>query len=96
MKYFIFDIGLLHRYYVRLVKQNNNSKKSTMNIKAIVDAFILPKTYTQRQGKVDSKSVERKIVSSLSRGNVSLQSGKYMTEDELSLRVNKVTQHKFI
>lgn len=75
---------------------NNDLEKNTMNIKAIVNAFKLPKTYTQLQSEADSDSVERKIVSSLSRGNVSLQSGRYMTENELSLRVNKVTQHKFI
>lgn len=78
------------------MQRNDDPKKNTMNIKAIVNAFKLPKTYTQLQKKSDAASVERKIVSSLSRGNVSLQSGRYMTEDELSLRVNKVTQHKFI
>jgi hypothetical protein len=74
----------------------NDPENKQMNIKAIVNAFKLPQKYAQLQSKADTESVERKIVSSLSRGNVSLQSGRYMTEDELSLRVNKVTQHKFI
>jgi hypothetical protein len=73
----------------------HSPREETMNIKAIVNAFKLPKKYTQLQSTTDAESVERKIVSRLSRGNVSLRSGRYMTEDELSLRVSKVTQHKF-
>lgn len=42
------------------------------------------------------KNIERVIVSKLARGNVSLQSGRYITRKEIDARYERIKQHSFI
>jgi len=42
------------------------------------------------------KEIEQSIVTRLSRGNVSLQSGRYVTEQEITERYNKIKKFDFI
>ncbi|WP_019895289.1 hypothetical protein [Hydrogenovibrio halophilus] len=67
-----------------------------MNMHSILNAFRLPRPLSVEQERAETQAVEKKIVSRLARGNVSLQSGRYLTREELSLRAQKIAQHKFI
>lgn len=67
-----------------------------MNIQSIFDAFRLPRSLSAEQERNESQAIEKKIVARLARGNVSLQFGRYLTKEELSVRAQKIARHKFI
>jgi len=52
------------------------------------------KQTTNQKLQADS-AIRRKVVSTLSRGNVSLQRGQYLTKKEIDKRFQRVAQHKF-
>jgi len=63
-----------------------------MIIKAIINAFKSNKTPSPPQSNYD---LDRHLVSKFADGNVSLQLGRYATEDEISNRLEKVNKHKY-
>lgn len=51
---------------------------------------------TAAQRKQSNTAIRRKVVSTLSRGNVSLQRGQYLTKSEIEERFQRVAQHNFM
>ena len=67
-----------------------------INIQAFLRAVSLPRNFSYVDEMIENEMIERSVVSKLSRGNISLQSGRFCTQQELADRVRKVTAHKFI
>lgn len=61
--------------------------------------FKLAFSYSGGYQKAKEEALEvtkRKLVSTLSKGNVSLQRGNYQTKQDLENRYQKVANHKFV
>lgn len=73
-----------------------NRIKETMKYLQLINPFrILLKPPVQTIPEIE-KEIERKIVSRLSRGNISLQTGRYVTKQDITDRYNKIKNHRFI
>lgn len=65
------------------------------HLKSLNPFSIFLKSSVQSIPEIE-KEIERKIVSRLSRGNVSLQAGRYVTQQDITDRYNKIKNHSFI
>lgn len=64
--------------------------------KKLKTALGYQRKQTAAQKKKANTDIRRKVVSTLARGNVSLQRGQYMTKKDIEERFQKVAQHKFM
>ena len=55
----------------------------------------MPKPIHQEENKLARKNLVRSIVSDLSRGNISLQQGKFITTDDLEQLRRENKKHNF-
>lgn len=65
-------------------------------IKSILEAFKYPISITPEYTEKQNKQLEQKLISRISSGNVSLQRGQYISQQEVDLRFKKVCNHNFM